>query len=176
MFVVVHPRNREGSVVLQTRNLEGKLLAQRDLCPAFGDPVVKVACNALGETYLYQSRAKTARGWEDAPTLLHYTVRGQLMASAGGDGPGLSPPKDPARRIVLKPQEDLVPRNDRLWLTSAGSLFCFSPELQPLQEYQLNYKQGRNPVYGEFAGAAQKDNLLYLVDSNGRCLQRVLLP
>lgn len=176
LYLVVYPRNRQGQVVLQTRDLEGKLLAQRDLCPAWGDPVVKVACDPSGEWYVYQSRGKTNRGWEEAPTLLHYTARGQLLASAGGDGPGLAPSGDPARRVQLKPQEDLIPWQGKLLIPSGGSLHLFNSELQIIREYGLLYKQGRNPVFGEFGGSARNGNLLYLVDQGGRCLQRVVLP
>ena len=176
LYCVVHPRNRQGDVVLQTRNLEGKLLAQRPLCPAWGDPVVKIACAPSGDLYIYQSRVKTVRGWEEAPTLLRYLARGQKVAEAGGDGPGLSAPNNPTRRIVLKPQEDLIPWQGKLLVPSAGSVFVFNSELQAVREYGLTYKEGRNPVFGEFGGSCLGGKLLYLVDSGGRCLQRAVLP
>ena len=176
LHCVVYPRNREGDVVLQTRNLEGKLLAQRALCPAWGDPVVKVACAPSGDLYLYQSRIKTVRGWEEAPAIIRYLPRGQKVAEAGGEGPGLCAPNNATRRIVLKPQEDLIPWQGNLLVPSAGSVFVFNPELQPIREYGLHYKDGRNPIFGEFGGACLSGKLLYLVDSGGRCLQRAVLP
>lgn len=175
MLCVVYPRDQKGDVVLQTRNLDGKLLAQRPLCPSWGDPVVKIACDPGGDLYLYQSRAKSVRGWEEAPTILRYLARGQKAAEAGGDGPSLSPP-DNARRIVLKPQEDLVPWQGKLLVPSNGSITLFNKELQAQREYGLTFKEGRNPVFGEFGGAYQNGKLLYLVDVGGRCLQRVVLP
>lgn len=175
LLCVVHPRNREGNVVLQTRSLDGKLLAQRTICPAWGDPVVKVACAPSGDLYLYQSRVKTNRGWEEAPAIYRYLPRGQQAAEIGGDGPGLSGP-NPTRRIVLKPQEDLIPWQGKLLVPSGGSVFQFSNELEPEREYQLSYKEGRNPVFGEFGGAAVGGKVLYLVDSGGRCVQRAVLP
>lgn len=176
LYCVVHPRNENGNVVLQTRDLNGKLLAQRALCPGWGDPVVKIAVSPSGELYMYLSRAKTTRGWEEAPTLIRYTSRGQVAAKAGGDGPGLAPPGQPTRRIVMKPQEDLVVWNGKLLIPSQGSVYLFSPQLEPLQEYDLVFKQGRNPQFGEFGGAARCKNLLYIVDISGRCLQRAVLP
>lgn len=176
LYVVVHPRNRQGDVVLQTRDQSGKLLTQRSLCPGWGDPVVKIASSPGGDLFVYQSRAKTVRGWEEAPTLLRIAPRGQVAAKAGGDGPGLTAPGNPGRRIVLKPQEDLVAWQGKLLVPSGGSVFLFSPELEPLQEYTLVYKQGPNPQFGEFGGAARAGKLLYLVDVSGRCLQRAVLP
>lgn len=176
LYCVVYPRDQKGDVVLQTRSLDGKLLAQRSLCPSWGDPVVKVACASNGDLYLYQSRAKTVRGWEEAPTLLRYFARGQKAAEAGGDGPGLSPPGANSRRIVLKPQEDLIPWQGKLLVPNNGSIVFFNDELQAQREYGLIFKEGRNPVFGEFGGACQGGKLLYLVDIGGRCLQRVVLP
>lgn len=175
LLCVVHPRNREGNVVLQTRSLDGKLLAQRAICPAWGDPVVKVACATNGDLYLYQSRVKTNRGWEEAPAIYRYLPRGQRIAEAGGDGPGLSGP-NPTRRIVLKPQEDLLPWQGKLLVPSGGSVVLLDDELHPLREYELSYKEGRNPVFGEFGGACLGGKVLYLVDSGGRCVQRAVLP
>lgn len=176
LYCVVHPRNREGNVVLQTRTLEGKLLAQRAICPAWGDPVVKIACAPSGDLFVYQSRVKTNRGWEEAPAIYRYLPRGQKAAQAGGDGPGLSPPNNPSRRIVLKPQEDLIPWEGRLLVPSGGSLVVFNSDLQPVREYGLSFKSGRNPVFGDFGGSCLGGKLLYLVDTGGRCLQRVVLP
>ncbi|MFN8611403.1 MAG: hypothetical protein U0931_27910 [Vulcanimicrobiota bacterium] len=176
VYCVVYPRDQRGDVVLQTRDLEGKLLAQRSLCPSWGDPVVKIACDPGGELYIYQSRAKTVRGWEEAPTLLRYAARGQKVAQAGGDGPGLSPPGANSRRIQLKPQEDLIPWQGKLLVPSNGSIVLFDKELQAQREFGLIFKEGRNPQFGEFGGAVQSGKLLYLVDIGGRCLQRVVLP
>lgn len=176
LYLVVHPRNRQGDVVLQTRDLSGKLLTQRALCPGWGDPVVKITTAPNGDLYVYQSRAKTVRGWEEAPTLLRYAARGQVAAKAGGDGPGLAAPGNPGRRIVMKPQEDLVAWQGKLLLPSGGSVFLLSNDLEPIQEYSLVYKQGKNPQFGEFGGAARAGKLLYLVDVGGRCVQRAVLP
>jgi len=176
LFSVVYPRSGQGEVVLQTRNLDGKLLAQKGLCPAWGDPVVKIACAPSGDLFIYQSRSKNLRGWEDAPTLLRLAPKGQVAAKAGGDGPGLSPFGNPARRIHLKPQEDLIPWKGRLLIPSAGSVHVFSHELKPLAEYQLSYKQGKNPVFGEFGGAWRDGQVLFITDIGGRCVQRAVLP
>lgn len=176
LFMVVHPRDGQGQVVLQTRDLKGKLLGQRDLCPAWGEPVVKMAVAPSGDLFLYQSRAKNTQGWTEAPTLLRFAPKGQLIATAGGAGPGLAPVGSPTRRITLKPQEDLLIWKDRLLLPSGGSVHLFSFDLKPLAEYELRYKQGRNPVFGEFGGASLGGGLLYLVDIGGRCIQRVVLP
>lgn len=176
LFCVVYPRGGQGDVVLQTRRPDGKLLAQRSICPAWGQPVVKITCDPTGELYLYASRDKTIRGWEDAPTLFRYARKGQQAAKAGGDGPNLSAPNDPARRVVMKPQEDLVWWNGRLLVPSGGSVFMFNRELQAVREYGLAFKGGRNPRFGEFGGAAVRGKLLYIVDSGGECVQRALLP
>jgi sugar lactone lactonase YvrE len=176
LHCVVYPRNKQGEVVLQTRSLDGKLLGQKGVCPAWGDPVVRVSVAPSGELYLYQSRVKTMRGWEEAPQITCFTPRGQVAATAGGDGPGLSAPKNPGRRIVLKPQEDLIAWQGRLLLPTGGSLFMFSSQLEPLREYALQYKTGRNPLFGDFGGACQVGKLLYVIDMGGRCLQRVVLP
>lgn len=177
-YCVVYPRNSQQDVVLQTRDMNGKLLAQKSVGSAYGDPIVRVASAPNGDIYLYRSRVKTARGWEENPALTRFDARGNKVAEIGGDGPPFSPPGRPGERLILKPQEDMVFYAGRMLMAVGGTLYEVAPDLRVTREYKLNFKRGGagRLRMGEYGGAYVRDKILYLTDMSNSCVERVVLP
>jgi hypothetical protein len=178
VYCVVYPLRGSGSVVLQTLNTDGKVLGQRSVCSAQGDPVVKIACASNGDIFLYQSRVKVLQQWEDNPTLTRFNRSFQKLVEVGGDSPGLNPPGHLEQRLFLKPQESMIPYGQGLILPSNGLIYMLNSKLKIESAYKLQLKgQGLGSESPEdFGGGAVFKKLLYLSDVGHLCVQRVNLP
>ena len=178
LYCVVYPPRGQGNIVLQARDREGKLLTERALCSAQGDPVVKVACGPTGDIFVYQSRCKVLKRWEDTPNITRYSPTFQKLAEIGRDGMGLSPPSQPNQRLFLKPQEDMIPYGQGLLLPTNGTVYRLNVNLQIEAEYKLQFKQHSAGAerLEDFGGGAIHGKLLYLSDMGNQCVQRVILP
>lgn len=176
---VVHPPNGNGEVVLQARDRDGHLVQQKSICPAIGEPVVKVACNAKGEIFLYQSKTKTNRGWQESPGLSRLDPNYNVQLAVGGDNvQGLYPPGNPSDVLNLKPQEDIVPYGQGLLVPCNGKVYRLNPQLVVEGQYRLKLKPGRvaSRRLEDFGGSCIGGSILYLADMGNQCLQRAILP
>ncbi len=178
IHMVVYPAGLNGDIVLQTRNRDGKLLRQTPVCGASGEPVVKVACNGKGEIFLYQSRSKSIRGWQEVPSLTRMNSDHKVQLTVGGDERGFFPPGKPSQRVNLKPEEDLLPWGQGLLIPCNGVVYRVNPQLTIEAEYKLKLKPGRSAStrLEDFGGSCIAGNLLYLADMGNQCLQRAILP
>jgi sugar lactone lactonase YvrE len=178
VYCVVYPPRGRGAVVLQSISPEGRVMAQRSVCSAQGDPVVKVACGPDGDIFLYQSRVKVLKEWQDNPTLTRFSRSFQKLAEVGGDTPGMNPPGHPEQRLFLKPQESLIPYGQGLLMPTNGKVYLLNGKLKIVTEYQLEFKRHTAGAENmeDFGGGAMFKKLLYLSDMGNMCVQRVNLP
>lgn len=179
LMVVVHPPGAGGEVVLQTLDGKGQLISQRSLGSNRGQPVVKLAVAANGELWVYRSRAGTGGGpIEDNPSLERFDARGNKIASLGPDGRIFHYPEDTTARIVLRPQEDIVPYRDGMLLALQGRFLAVSPEFEVTDLAVVRHPRGTKggKVTCEFAGAALQGSVLWVTDLANRCLHRVPIP
>lgn len=175
IYCVVYPPRGVGNIVLQSRDRQNKILMQRTICSAQGEPVVKVACGPSGDVFLYQSRFKTMSGWEDLPVLTRFSPSFQKLAEVGADGLGMAPPGHPNQRLFLKPQEDIVPYGQGVLLATNGQVYRMNGQLQIEAAYNLQLKR-RDQNFQDFAGACVSKKVLYITDIGNQCVQRALLP
>lgn len=168
LMVVASPPDQRGLVVLQRRDREGKLISQRDLGAAEGEPVYKVAVAPNGEVFIYRSQGPGGR-----PQLERYTARGQLMLTVGGEDRNFHLPGQFTSQVNLSPNAELIPHNGGLLIPFNGQLLWLNSDLKIAKVQRLI--PARDRVTPEYEGGSIVEGKLYLTDRANLLLHKFLL-
>ena len=168
LMVVVSPPDQRGLVVLQRRDKEGQLISQRDLGPAEGEPVYKVAVAPNGEVFVYRSQGPGGR-----PLLERYTARGQLMLSVGGNDRNFHLPGQFTSQVNLAPDAEMLPYKGGLLIPFSERLLWIDSQLRINQVRRLI--PSRDRVDPEFGGCTVVGDKFYVTDRANLVLHKFLI-
>lgn len=174
VLCVVHPPAGRGKVVLHRRDSQGKLISQKPICDAGGEPNVKVAVAPDGAIFVYRTGGSPSNAdYLQQPLLEKFTSRGDLLASAGGVARNFHLPNKFLSQIALKPQEDMVPWKGGLLLTTAAQVLRVDDHLAVREVHEVKLPYGL--VLPDFGGSVLAQGSLWVTDMANRCVHKIPL-